>query len=461
MCGITGVISNNNIFELLCESLFHLQHRGQNAYGLSIYDITNKINIIKNTGILNDNNIEKMDGMMGLGHLRYPTSGIINDKEIQPFVLNNIVLCHNGTIANYKELIVEYKNKISMNSESDSELLLNIFCYELKNNMNNEEKLTNETILKVIKIIYNKCKGGYSVIIMIPEFGLVCFKDPYGIRPLVYGKYKENYIISSESVSISNLCEDSKIIKEIEGGETVILKNINNIIKTENYKLLNKLQKPCIFEWIYIAREDSIIHDVSVYKSRLKMGEYLAKRFIKENININELDLIIPIPDTSRPIALKISEVLNICYREAIVKNRYIGRTFIMDNQVKRKKNIRRKLSVIKEFVENKNILIVDDSIVRGNTIHHIIDMLYKNNVKSIIVASCAPIIKYQNFYGLDIPTKEELIGNNRTIKEIENKLNIKKLVYLTIDEICKSISDLNPKLNSFELSVFNGEYIH
>ena len=300
-------------------------------------------------------------------------------------------------------------------------------------------------------------------------FGLVCFKDPHGIRPLVYGKSEDSYIVGSESVAITNLSEDSHIIKEIEAGEVVIFKNKNTInndddapITVNNYQLSkDAIQKPCIFEWIYISREDSIIHNVSVYQSRLKMGEYLAKKMIRENVDMSQIDAIVPVPDTSRPVALRISEVLNIPYREAIVKNRYIARTFIMDNQTKRKKNISRKLSVTKELIENKNILIVDDSIVRGNTMSHIIEMLYKNNVKSIIVASSAPMIKYQNFYGLDIPTKEELIAYNRTIGEMEKKFNIKKLIFLSISEVCKSVSDCNPELDNFELSVFDGNYIH
>lgn len=481
MCGISAVISNDNIFEILYESLFHLQHRGQNSNGFAIYNQEEKqINVLKNDGILNNSAIKPTMGNIGMGHVRYPTSGSINSNEIQPFVLDNIALCHNGTIANYQELIEEYQNKIINKSESDSELLLNIFCYELKKHtdrllITNPLLITDDIILQVIQKIYQKCKGGYSVIILIPDFGLVCFKDPHGIRPLVYGKSEDSYIVGSESVAITNLSEESHIIKEIEAGEVVIFKNkknknknkntINNDvgqITVNNYQLSKDvIKKPCIFEWIYISREDSIIHNVSVYQSRLKMGEYLAKKMIRENVDMSQIDAIVPVPDTSRPVALRISEVLNIPYREAIVKNRYIARTFIMDNQTKRKKNISRKLSVTNELVENKNILIVDDSIVRGNTMSHIIEMLYKNNVKSIIVASSAPMIKYQNFYGLDIPTKEELIAYNRTIGEMEKKFNIKKLIFLSISEVCKSVSDCNPELDNFELSVFDGNYIH
>ena len=465
MCGISGVISNSNVYTILYESLFNIQHRGQNSSGIALLE-KNNIITYKSEGLLSNNkeiinniqNIQNSNSKIGIGHVRYPTAGIIEDNEIQPFVSNNIALCHNGNIANYNELYNEYSENIVLNSKSDSELLLRIFEYEL---LKYNNTITDEVIYTIIHKLSLKCKGGYSVIIMIANYGLIGFKDPYGIRPLVYGEVNDSYIISSESVSISNLGYSYHIIKEIQGGEIIILKNNENKIIKNLYKYSNVVQKPCIFEWIYIAREDSIIHNVPVYNSRIKMGECLANRIRKENIDIHEIDLIIPVPETSKPVALQLSEELKIPYREAIIKNRYIARTFIMDNQYKRTKNIQRKLSVVKNIVENKNILIIDDSIVRGNTMKHIIDLLYKNNVKSIIVASSAPVIKYQNFYGLDIPTKEELIGYKNTIEEIEKKLNIKKLIYLSIDEICNVINSMNNNLLDFELSVFNGKYLH
>ena len=268
-------------------------------------------------------------------------------------------------------------------------------------------ELSDKIIVSVIKTISKICIGSFSVIILIKNYGLICFKDPHGIRPLVYGKKENTYLISSESPSLIN--NDFTIINEIKGGQIVIFKNKNNKISVSNYNYDNKVQKPCIFEWIYISREDSIIQNVSVYEARLKMGEYLADN-IKKQMNINDIDYIVPIPTTSKPIALKISEILKKPYRECIVKNRYIYRTFIINNQEKRNKNIQKKLSVVNNIVKGKNLLIIDDSIVRGNTIKHIVDLLRKNDVNKIFVASCAPIIKYQNYYGLDIPTKEELI---------------------------------------------------
>lgn len=466
MCGISGVISNYNIYNILYESLFHIQHRGQDSSGIALMG-ENTIEIYKTQGLLNniDINCNNINANIGIGHVRYPTSGVINSDETQPFLLDDISLCHNGTIANYKELYKDYICKINLISESDSELLLHIFKYELLNYLKiNNTSINNDVIVEVIKILSKKCKGGYSVIIMIKDYGLICFKDPHGIRPLTYSQVDNAFIISSESVSISNQSYINDInIKEVNAGEVLIFKNSNNldIPSVKTYKYSNHISKPCIFEWIYIARDDSIIYDVSVYNSRLEMGETIANKMIKSNIDIDKIDYVVPVPDTSKPVALRLSEILKIPYREAIIKNRYIARTFIMDNQEKRQKNIKRKLSVVDNIIKNKNILIVDDSIVRGNTMKHIIELLYKCEVKSIIVASSAPIIKYQNFYGLDIPTKEELIGHNRTVEDIEKLYNVKKIIYLDIDEVCNSVSKLNSKLTDFELSVFDGKYIH
>jgi len=453
MCGITGIISDSNINLLLYESLFHLQHRGQSSTGFTIINNNNNIISTKEFEFKKIKNMNNLEGNIGIGHVRYKTSGNLSINEIQPFIIDNIALCHNGNISNYEKLYNEYKDYIEINSKSDSELFLKIFNYEL--NILNCKILNDSLIVNTIKKISDKCNGAYSIIIMIKNYGLICFKDPYGIRPLIYGKRNNSYVISSESCSIKNI--DFDLIGDIKGGEIIIFKNDISISK---YIYSIKIQKPCLFEWIYIARDDSIINNVSVYESRLKMGEYLAKK-IKFEINIDDIDFIIPIPDTSRPSALKISEILNIPYREGIIKNRYIGRTFIMDNQNDRKKNLKRKLNVIEKYISNKNIILVDDSIVRGNTIKHIINLLYKNNVKNITVVSCAPIIRYQNFYGIDIPTKNELISNNMSLNEIEKKLNIKKIIYLSIEEICKSITDLNANIKDFELSVFNGKYIN
>ena len=452
MCGITGIISKNkNINYTLYNSLFHIQHRGQDSHGVLTSD-KNNFYFIKENGLINNStkNISILKGDMGIGHVRYKTTGNLVNNEIQPFIIQNMSLCHNGNISNYQKID---KKNINLKTKSDSELILILFY----NQLNKYKTINNENIVSTVKYLSNILIGSYSIIILIQNYGLICFKDPHGIRPLIYGKKDDTYLISSESPSLIN--NNFNIIEDVKGGEVIIFKNKNNTIKLDKYIYKTKIQKPCIFEWIYISREDSIINNVSVYEARLKMGEYLANN-IKNQININEIDYIVPIPTTSKPIALKIAEVLQKPYRECIIKNRYIYRTFIMNNQMKRNKNIQKKLSVVKNIVKDKNLLIIDDSIVRGNTIKHIVQLLKKNNVNKIFVASCAPIIKYQNYYGLDIPTKTELIANNKKIKEIEKLLNIDKLVYQSVEDICKSIQFFNPNLNNFELSIFNGEYL-
>lgn len=452
MCGITGIISNKkNINQVLYNSLFHIQHRGQDSHGVLTMDDTN-LYFIKEKGLINNStaNISILKGNMGIGHVRYTTSGNLVYNEIQPFIIKNIALCHNGNISNYSKID---KTNLNLKTNSDSELILSL----INNELNKYKKINDDIIINTIKNISNILVGSYSIILLIKNYGLICFKDPHGIRPLIYGKKNNTYLISSESPSLIN--NDFKNIKDVKAGEIIIFKEKQNNITLTKYQYSNKIQKPCIFEWIYIAREDSVIQNVSVYEARLKMGELLAKN-IQSQVDINNIDYVIPIPTTSKPIALKISEVLNIPYRECIVKNRYIYRTFIMNNQEVRNNNIHKKLSVVKNIVKNKNVLIVDDSIVRGNTIKHIINLLKENEVNNIYVASCAPIIKHQNYYGLDIPTKEELIANNKTIREIENELQIQKLIYQSIDDLCKSIQFYNPNIKDFELSIFNGKYL-
>jgi amidophosphoribosyltransferase len=285
---------------------------------------------------------------------------------------------------------------------------------------------------------------------MIEGYGLICFKDPYSIRPLIFGKKNNSYIISSESISINSL--DYEIINDIYNNELYIFNGIT--YKKLNIKNETLNIKPCIFEWIYLAREESNLYGVNVYQSRLKMGEYLAES-IKEKIDLNDIDLIVPVPDTSKPFALQISKMLNIPYFEAITKNRYINRTFIMDSQNNRKKNIKKKLNVIKNIVSNKNILIVDDSIVRGNTMKHIINLLKNNNANKIFVVSGAPKIVNTNIYGIDVPNKDQLISYNKNNKELKEYLNVDEIIFQDLENLKKSIQFFNPNIKDFEISMF------
>ncbi len=454
MCGISGIISNDNILYHLYYSLFHLQHRGQDSCGMVLirddkYTIIKREGLVKNLYNDLDNNIYNI----GIGHVRYKTSGVLSLNQTQPFIIDNISLCHNGNIYNYKEIenyiLKKYNKLVSYNN--DSELLLKLFYYELEN-----KDLNNNNIKNIILNISNICKGSYSVIIMIKDYGLICFKDKYGIRPLIYGKNDNGYIVCSESIAIDNL--DYNKLNEIEPGEMLIIKN-----NLEIYKKLYTIGilNFCIFEYIYISRPETILNNINVYDVRLKLGEklgYNIKNILSKN-ELHEIDYVIPIPQTSKPVALRLSEIINKPYREGIINNRYIDRTFIMNNQKIRNNNIKLKMSVVNSIVKNKNIVIVDDSIVRGNTIKHIIQLLKNNNVKKIYVCICCPPIKYKNIYGIDIPSETELIANNLSINEIEKKINVNKLIYLNENDMINCIKYFNNSL-SFDLSIFNGNYI-
>ena len=456
MCGINALVSNKNIIYDLYESLYHLQHRGQDGFGIS-YINNNKLNIIKFKGLLStvdiNEKLSRINTTISIGHVRYPTIGNNTINECQPFLKNdlyyNLSLVHNGQIWITEKLINYFKlNNIIIpeNITSDSIYLLYFLSYHI-----NKYKILNYNKIKeIISELYDLFEGSYNCICIIENYGLICFKDTYSIRPLILGKKDNSYIISSESISITSI--DYEIINDIYNNELYIFKdNKYDILKIKNK--INNI-KPCIFEWIYLAREESIIYDVNVYQSRLKMGGYLANKIIK-NININDIDLIIPVPDTSKPVALEISRILNKPYYEAITKNRYINRTFIMDTQNKRKKNIKRKLNVIKDVIYKKNLLIVDDSIVRGNTIKHIIDLLKNNGVNKIFVVSSSPEIINENKYGIDVPNKEDLISYNKNNKQLIEYLNIDDIVFQDLDDLKKSINYFNPKITDFELSIF------
>ena len=458
MCGITALISNNNynIIYDLYESLYHLQHRGQDAFGLSFLN-DNKLDIIKYKSLLSSIDINdellKINSNIGIGHVRYPTQGNNTINECQPFIKNtniyNISLVHNGQIWINDKLLNYFKtNNIIIDNDitSDSIYLLEYLSY----NLNKHKQINYVILLDIINKLYNLFEGSYNCICMIEDYGLICFKDPLSIRPLILGKKDNNYIISSESVSITSI--NYNIIEDILGNELYIFRK-NRMTKL-NIKNLNIDIKPCIFEWVYLAREESIMYGVNVYNSRLKMGEYLAYK-IHKLIDINDIDLVIPVPDTSKPLALQVSRVLNKPYYEVITKNRYINRTFIMDTQNKRKKNIKRKLNVIKNKIENKNLLIIDDSIVRGNTMKHIIELLKNNNANKIFVASSCPEIINENVFGIDIPDKKELICFSKNNKDLEEYLGINKIIFQDLNDLKKSIQYYNRNIKDFETSVF------
>ena len=450
MCGITALVSSKeNIFPDLYESLYHLQHRGQDSFGFSYFDENQQLLLIKQQGLLSNSSYDNIQTKVGLGHVRYPTKGKNTIHECQPLFLkgkyHTISFVHNGQveIEPIKSYLLKVGVSVNPSITSDSSFLMYIFDYLL----NQHERLTDEIILEIIGWIQENIQGSFNCICLIENYGLLCFKDKYSIRPLILGKKEENYIISSESISITSI--DYDIINDIYAHDIIIFTDKLTIYQSQTSTYF----KPCIFEWVYLAREESTMYGVNVYQSRVKMGEYLAEK-IRKTIDINQFDCVIPVPDTSKPVALEISKQLKKPYFEAITKNRYVNRTFIMDSQKKRKKNIKRKLNVIQHLIQDKNILIVDDSIVRGNTIKYIVNLLKEYQVKKIFIAISSPKIINTNHYGIDIPTKEELLCFQKTNQEIEKDLSVEKIIFQDLNDLKQSIQSFEA-IQHFELSVF------
>ena len=468
MCAIVGIYTKKkNVCLSLYNALTVLQHRGQDAAGMSVYGQDNTLKIHKNNGLVRDVfSSEIMESMMGgtygIGHTRYPTAGQIDNTEAQPFYVNSpygIVLVHNGNLVNTVKLKsdVENNNKRHINSSSDSELLLNVFADCLTDEAQSGNNLTNLMIENAVKKLHSRVEGAYSVILLIVGYGLVAFRDPNGIRPLIYGvKESNNFIVASESVAIDCLGYD--IVGDVNPGQTIIFKD-NDMYKSQYPEgSLN----PCIFEYVYLARPDSIIDGINVYKSRLEMGKSLAKKIKKvlTKQELDDIDVVIPIPDTSRSSALPISILLKKELREAFVKNRYIGRTFIMPGQKIRKKSVKQKLNTIDVEFKNKNVLLIDDSIVRGNTSKQIVEMAKEAGAKKIYFASASPKITYPNVYGIDMPYVEELIAYKRSTEEICDIIGADKLIFQNLIDLENAVKKFNSKINSFDSSCFSGKYI-
>ncbi len=466
MCGILGIISNHPVANDLYDGLVVLQHRGQDAAGLATYD-GSQIHMKKGNGLVRDvfrtKNMIRLKGNIGIGHVRYPTAGCYREEEAQPFYVNapfGIVLGHNGNLTNYKKVkndVVD-KDMRHLNTSSDSELLLNVLAHQLIQ-QKPKGHLTHVQIFDAVKHVYKRIEGGYAVMAMIAGHGLLAFRDPNGIRPLAIGIRKESgkkdeYILASESVAIQTL--GFELLRDVQPGEAVY---IDQKTHTLHSKQLAKAEfTPCIFEFVYLARPDSMIDGISVYKTRIRMGQKLAKQ-IKEDKNIPQIDVIIPVPETSRPIALAMSEVLKVRFREGFVKNRYIGRTFIMPSQHLRQKSIRYKLNPIPLEFKGKNVLLVDDSIVRGNTSRKIVEMVRAAGAKKIYFASAAPPIVNPDVYGIDMPTRAELIANHLTIPQIAKSIGVDKLYYQKIEDLLDCAREGNKKIKNFCWSSMGGPY--
>jgi amidophosphoribosyltransferase len=466
MCGILGIINENNrpVNQSLVDGLTVLQHRGQDSAGIATIHDT-RFHMYKNKGLVsevfNQENIIQLIGNMGIGHVRYSTSGSTSLFESQPLYTNTpfgLALVHNGNLTNVDEL-KEYMilKKRNINTNSDSELLLNIFAEELYNK--NVSNINQFDIFETVKKVMEKCKGGYSVIVVINRLGMVAFRDPCGIRPLCFGKNKNGYVFASESVAIDVLDNEFSLTRDVHPGECIFINHCNEI-HAHNVCEKSSLN-PCIFEYIYFARPDSIIDGISVYNARLEMGNKLAEKIINKHPNlVHDIDVIIPVPETSRISALQISQKLNIPYREGFVKNRYVPRTFILPGQEIRKKSVKLKLNTIQSIFQGKNILIVDDSIVRGTTCMQLIQLAKKAGAKKIFFSSAAPMVKYPNVYGIDIPFKNELIANSKNETEIAFEIGADEVIYNDLIDVIDACN-LNLKYPlKFETSCFDGFYI-
>ena len=460
MCGINAitVLNNNkqdNVFFDLYESLFHLQHRGQDSVGISVINNT-QIYKLKTIGLIDKIKNNFICGKTALGHVRYSTSNFekfSKESQIQPFYKekkHNIVFCHNGHVEiddNIKNYCI--KNKIILDDLcSDSEIILEI----LLNELSFFDTFNNQNISTIIEKCCSLWKGSFCIICYIKNYGLICFKDNQGIRPLSYGVKNDKLLISSESVALTSL---NYSFKELHPQEILIITE-----KTQKYKIICKkskcILKPCVFEWIYLARTESVIYNIQVYQCRMIMGRLLANEIKRHLPNYKDYDYIVPIPDSSRPYAQSISNILNIPYMEAIQKNRYIFRTFIMNTQNMREKNIKRKLNVIPHLVKNKNIIIVDDSIVRGNTMNHIVKLLKNTEVNKITIVSAAPPIINVNKYGIDLPDRKDLISYHYNSLQLKEYYNVDCVIFQTKKNLLKAINYLNNNIKNLETSIFD-----
>ena len=465
MCGIIGIVSTSPINQALASSLKSLQHRGQQAAGVATMD-GNLMHLKKELGlvkeVITEYDMTYLSGNAGIGHVRYPTAGSANDPEqAQPFYVNSpfgIMLAHNGNLTNARELRddVLTNNHRHVRTYSDSEILTNVFAYELEQ-LTVQKDLSNARIFQAITNLNQRIRGAYAVVSLIANYGLVAFRDPHGIRPLVIGQKTVNnqitYLISSETCAID--VHGFEVVRNIKPGEAIIIKL--------NGELESKICHPnpqlniCLFEFVYLSRPDSIIENVSVQKARRNMGKYLAETINKHNLDI---DVVIPVPDTSRTTAIEVAYLLNKRYREGFVKNHFTGRTFMLANQEQRTTAVRNKLSPIAVEFADRNVLLIDDSIVRGTTSKEIVDIVRKCGAKKVYLASAAPQVRFPNVYGIDMPTHDELIAYNKTDSEICDIIGADKVIFQDLDNLKKSITDINPDITKFDASCFDGIYV-
>ena len=465
MCGIAGIVSTQDVNQDLYEALTVLQHRGQDAAGIVTCE-RDRFHLRKGSGLVRDvfhtRHMLNLRGTMGIAHVRYPTAGCTSSEEAQPFYVNSpygIALAHNGNLTNAavlkRELFLQDQRHI--NTDSDSEVLLNVFAHELHEL--GKLRITPQDVFQAVKGVHARCRGAYSVVAMITGFGVLAFRDPNGIRPLVYGERKTeagtDYMFASENVALDVL--GFKTIRDVAPGEAIFIERdgtIHSLQCAENARL-----SPCIFEYVYFARPDSILDEISVYRARRRMGDKLADKILKLRPD-HDIDVVIPIPDTSRTSALQLANKLGVKYREGFIKNRYIGRTFIMPGQQLRRKSVRQKLNAISMDFKDRNVLLVDDSIVRGTTSEQIIQMARDAGARKVYFASAAPPVRYPNVYGIDMPAANELIAHGRTEAEIEKALGCDWLIYQDLSDLIAAVKRGNPSIEEFDTSCFDGQYV-
>ena len=465
MCGIVGIVAKSAVNQGLYDALTVLQHRGQDAAGIVTCE-DGRLYMRKSDGLVRDvfhtRHMLNLKGTMGVGHVRYPTAGVSSTAEAQPFYVNSpygIVLAHNGNLTNPERLKRELfqQGLRHINTDSDSEVLLNVFAQELQ--ALGKVRVGAEEVFEAVTRLHRRCSGGYAVVAMISGVGIIGFRDPHGIRPIVFGSREtrqgREYIIASESVAIDVL--GFRLERDIAPGEVVFISEQGELQTRQCAD--NPQLNPCIFEMVYFARPDSIIDGVSVHKARMRMGEALARKIRREWPD-HDIDSVIPIPDTARTAAMELAHALDVKYREGFIKNRYIPRTFIMPGQALRRKSVRQKLNAIDLEFEGKNVLLVDDSIVRGTTSMQIIQMARDSGARRVYLASAAPPVAYPNVYGIDMPTGEELVAHGRTQDEVCALLGADRLIYQDLQDLVDSARKGNSALRQFDLSCFNGQYV-
>lgn len=467
MCGIIGVVARTPVNQTLYDGLLLLQHRGQDAAGI-VTESFQTFHMHKGPGLVRDvfrtRNMRSLPGEMGIAHCRYPTAGSAsNAGEAQPFYVNSpfgLVLAHNGNLTNSDILKQEmFKQDLRhINTNSDSEVLLNVLAHELELSAKGT-RLDPDKIFAAVSNVHRRCKGAYAVVAMIAGYGLLAFRDPFGIRPLVYGRAETaegmEYLVASESVALTAF--GFEMVRDVAPGEAILVDESGKLHTRQC--AVNPVLAPCIFEYVYLARPDSVMDGASVYETRLNMGRHLAAKVLRDLPDAH-IDVVVPVPDTSRPSALEMANVLGVSYREGFVRNRYIGRTFIMPGQTKRKKSVRQKLNVMGMEFKDKNVLIVDDSIVRGTTSREIVQMAREAGARKVYFASAAPAVRHANVYGIDMPTREELIATDRNDEEIAREIEADAVIYQDLDALKKSVMEVNPQLTQFETSCFDGRYV-